>query len=197
MGRKLKVDIIVNRLYKKGVKIQQDYVTSRLTADLSNGRELGNKSWGYIDFLRKSGVVIKGLSDYYSKNRVKVVVNEKVKFQIRTKRSRNRDEEEERVFIESVEKPKQWHSYADIVNIPKNSDSVEMKHLEELNHFQYKQSRHGYLKNAGDKMKLKAIKKDLTFPFENETMMHWSADNQFINVSTKGTNKKPKERYQQ
>jgi len=137
-------------LYKKGVRIFDSKVENVSIVDISKAKDLGNRSWGYIDFFTKQGYSMIGIVDY---NKSNTPIVKEVNYH-------------KRKIIPLVEKEKQkkWHSYADLANV---LDSSESRQLQEINHFQNKFNRHVFNKNKADKIRIKALKRKLDIPFGN------------------------------
>jgi hypothetical protein len=162
MSKKINISIALRTLSNKKCKIYKTLDYNVEVIDISNAENLGNKSWGYLDYLRKVGYSIVGVGDLQDNN---------AKF-YPSKDSSSVIKPQKRVQIKPEEK--KWHSYADLVHPSnykgKDYTSSELNHLQMLNHFQEKHNISIHKKGRLDIKELKLRKKNLGISFTNTTI---------------------------
>lgn len=171
MGRELNNVSVFKILSSKGVKID---TSGGLFLHLDNAKDLGNRSWGYIDFLKSdSGAVVTGMAEYRKRNFVNKSDDDKP-------RKKKRDE----VDVEGIKK---LHTLEGILPQYEYKGSKvrcsEYDHLVEINHFINKFNRSVFAKTEKERKAVNkaAVKDNLTIPFTNETVFQWTSDNKYPN----------------
>lgn len=166
MGKKLREDLVFRILNSKRCKLEINSVTKSTVLNIAGARELGNKSWGYISFLQGIGLPVIGVSEYLKKNLPKEEKERTIKIQ---------------EYVEKAIKPKIWHSNSDLrkVYLEGNSSTIcsEFHFLNEMNEMQSKFQTKQFKKTKEEKKLLKDIKSNLTYSFNNETLLQWTVDN--------------------
>lgn len=155
MSKRIDIGVALRTLTNKKCKIFQTLDSSVDVIDISKAEDLGNKSWGYIDYLVKNGYSIVGWGDLN-------VTNSK------TYPSKETNIAKPNKSVIKVEE-KKWHSYADFSHPSnfkgKEYTSSELSHLRMLNHLMTKFDRTVFKKGRRDRKELKDIKKNLNIQF--------------------------------
>lgn len=167
MGRKLSSEFVFKVLSTKGILFNR-VSNEAITIDLANAKDLGNRSWGYIDFLVSTGMSVINRADYNKKN-----------FSSKDKE----DKSPKKRTVVKIKEEGKLHSYDGL--LPKYDYKgaklycSEYTHMLELNHFQTKFNRAVFAKPD---LERKAMNKarmvsNRTMPFTNKTVVQWSSDN--------------------
>lgn len=156
---------VIPSLITKGCKIHTEDTDGVRIIDVSAAKDLGNGSWGKIDYLVNNfNYALIGLTQYNKTTRP--VEKEKI--------------QKEQKQVEKKEK--QWHSYAGIYpSYDYKGNKLpcsEFGHLLQLNHLNTKFNRSLMRTTKSEKMKMKAIKKKIAAgngrKFENQKI--WSTE---------------------
>lgn len=171
---KINLTVALRTLTNKKCKIYKTIDHAVDVIDVSSAEELGNKSWGYLDYLRSVGYSIIGMDKLQASNASFYPSKESKLPKTRSSAPIEIDKEN-------------WHSYANIiVNKESKSEVSELTHLKMLNHFQSKFDRSVFKKSRIENKDIKKIKKSLDIPFSNTKI--WSSD--FEKVTDIPTNRK-------
>lgn len=166
--RVLSIHQVLRILLSKRCKVEEDQITKTQCLNISKAENLGNKSWGYIDFLEKEGMPIVGKVDYKNRSRSLVKSNDKKKKEKKTSVSELIAEKNNEAISYSK------HSYD---GIPSKSDKgykySEFNRLVEINHFASKFvkgfSTSPSYKKAHRKL-IKKAKKSIDIKFGNQVI---------------------------
>lgn len=183
MGRKLVSEFIIRRLGNKRVEISM-VPGGNYVVDIANAQDLGNKSWGYIDFLcRAGGMSLVGFTEYKKKNYHREGKEDKY--------PKKKDSIHEKGDTNKL------HSYDGLLPSYKYGSTKvhcsEFTHMMELNHFQSKFKRVIFNKTTEERKERNELrmKKNLSMPYLGETMIQWTSDNDspthIINKDQHGT----------
>lgn len=183
MGLRLVSELVIRRLGAKRVEILGSKA-GEYVINIANAQDLGNRSWGYIDFLCNIGhMSLVGFAEYKKKNYHRDIKEEKYprkKDSIHEKNDSNR-----------------LHSYDGLLPTYKYGSTKvhcsEFTHMMELNHFQSTFKRIVFRKTKEERKEMNEVKmkKNLSMPYLGETMIQWTSDNDspthIINKDQHGT----------
>lgn len=160
--KEVNIRIAVNSLSKKGCKFYKSDDGLEII-DISKANDLGNKTWGYIEyFITKAGYVLVGKGDYTNN----------LKKQYGTSAETPKKVKKDRDNLVKKEVARKWHVNADV-----EKDSSEYLELLNLNERLTKFNPHIFRKDKAARIDFKntihlfKVSKD-TVPFNNQKI--WS-----------------------